>query len=119
MRPRPDDRAADPRDGHSEEPMSSPDTDACPDRADDLPDHTPVPRQALGPADIVNPGWEPVCISTLTEDIPRYIEAPATALTDLWKHFLGGHLGRLGAREAVETVEARRRIVLAERPVQA
>ena len=31
--------------------------------------------------DIVNPGWAPVYLSNLTEDIPGYIEAPATGLT--------------------------------------
>jgi hypothetical protein len=49
--------------------------------------------------DIVNPGWAPVYLSNLTEDIPGYIEAPATALSYPWKHFIGGHLGRLGTRE--------------------
>jgi hypothetical protein len=48
--------------------------------------------------DIVNPGWAPVYISNLTEDIPGYIEAPANALAYPWKHFIGGHLGRLGTR---------------------
>ncbi len=50
-------------------------------------------------ADIVNPGWAPVCLSNLTEDVPGYLEAPATALTYPWKHFIGGHMGRLGTRE--------------------
>ena len=30
-----------------------------------------------------------------------YITAPATALTYPWKHFIGGHMGRLGSREDV------------------
>ena len=51
--------------------------------------------------DIVNPGWAPVYISNLTEDIPGYIEAPANALAYPWKHFIGGHLGRLGTRDDV------------------
>ena len=51
--------------------------------------------------DIVNPGWVPVYISNLTEDIPGYIEAPANALAYPWKHFIGGHLGRLGTRDDV------------------
>src|ERR1700736_4955299 len=51
--------------------------------------------------DIVNPGWAPVYLSNLTEDIPGYIEAPATALTYPWKHFIGGHMGRLGSREDI------------------
>src|SRR5690349_19897136 len=41
-----------------------------------LPDH-----DALMMIDIVNPGWVPVYVSNLTEDIPGYLEAPAQALT--------------------------------------
>jgi glyoxylase-like metal-dependent hydrolase (beta-lactamase superfamily II) len=63
-----------------------------------LPDHN-----ALMLVDIVNPGWAPVCQSSLTEDVPGYIEAPNTALTYPWKHFIGGHMGRLGSREDVAT----------------
>jgi glyoxylase-like metal-dependent hydrolase (beta-lactamase superfamily II) len=63
-----------------------------------LPDH-----DALMLVDIVNPGWAPVCQSNLTEDVPGYIEAPATALTYPWKHFIGGHMGRLGSRDDVAT----------------
>jgi glyoxylase-like metal-dependent hydrolase (beta-lactamase superfamily II) len=59
-----------------------------------LPDH-----DALMLIDIVNPGWAPV--SNLTDDIPGYIEAPANALAYSWKHFIGGHLGRLGTRDDV------------------
>jgi glyoxylase-like metal-dependent hydrolase (beta-lactamase superfamily II) len=63
-----------------------------------LPDH-----DALMLVDIVTPGWAPVCQSNLTEDVPGYIEAPDTALTYPWKHFIGGHMGRLGTREDVAT----------------
>jgi glyoxylase-like metal-dependent hydrolase (beta-lactamase superfamily II) len=63
-----------------------------------LPDH-----DALMLVDIVNPGWAPVCPSSLTEDVPGSIEAPGTALTYPWKHFLAGHMGRLGTREDVAT----------------
>jgi glyoxylase-like metal-dependent hydrolase (beta-lactamase superfamily II) len=59
-----------------------------------LPDH-----DALMLIDIVNPGWAPVFQSNLTEDIPGYLEAPAKALAYSWKHFIGGHLGRLGTRD--------------------
>ena len=59
-----------------------------------LPDHG-----ALMLIDIVNPGWAPVFQSNLTEDIPGYLEAPANALAYSWKHFIGGHLGRLGTRD--------------------
>ncbi|HEX3834042.1 MAG TPA: MBL fold metallo-hydrolase [Solirubrobacteraceae bacterium] len=63
-----------------------------------LPDH-----DALMLVDIVNPGWAPVCQSNLTEDVPGYIEAQDTALTYPWKHFIGGHMGRLGSRNDVAT----------------
>jgi glyoxylase-like metal-dependent hydrolase (beta-lactamase superfamily II) len=61
-----------------------------------LPDH-----DTLMLVDIVNAGWAPVYISNLTEDIPGYIEAPGKALVYPWKHFIGGHLGRLGTRHDV------------------
>ena len=51
--------------------------------------------------DIVNPGWAPVFQSNLTEDIPGYLEAPDQALAYPWKHFIGGHLGRLGTRDDI------------------
>jgi len=49
--------------------------------------------------DIVNPGWAPISMSNLSEDIPGYIAAPAIALDYPWKHFIGGHVGRLGTRD--------------------
>jgi glyoxylase-like metal-dependent hydrolase (beta-lactamase superfamily II) len=61
-----------------------------------LPDH-----DTMMLIDIVNPGWVPVYNANLTEDIPGYIEAPANALAYSWKHFIGGHLGRLGTRDDV------------------
>jgi glyoxylase-like metal-dependent hydrolase (beta-lactamase superfamily II) len=61
-----------------------------------LPDH-----DAFMLVDIVSPGWAPVCQSSLAEDVPGYIEAPDTALTYPWKHFIGGHMGRLGGRDDV------------------
>jgi glyoxylase-like metal-dependent hydrolase (beta-lactamase superfamily II) len=51
--------------------------------------------------DIVNPGWAPLYTSNLSEDIPGYIEAPAKALNYPWKHFMGGHVSRLGTRDDV------------------
>ncbi len=44
--------------------------------------------------DIVNPGWAPVYLSNLTEDIQGYIQAADVALSYPWKHSIGGHLGR-------------------------
>ena len=61
-----------------------------------LPDH-----DTLMLVDIVNPGWAPVYVSNRTQDIPGYLQAPATALSYPWKHFIGGHLGRLGSRDDV------------------
>jgi glyoxylase-like metal-dependent hydrolase (beta-lactamase superfamily II) len=61
-----------------------------------LPDH-----DTLMLVDIVNPGWAPVYLSNLTEDIPGYLQAPANALSYPWKHYIGGHLGRLGSRDDV------------------
>jgi len=61
-----------------------------------LPDH-----DALMLIDIVNPGWAPVFLANLTEDIPGYLEAPAKALAYSWKHYIAGHLGRLGTREDI------------------
>jgi len=63
-----------------------------------LPDH-----DALMLVDIVNPGWAPVCQGSLTEDVPGYLEAADTALTYSWRHFIGGHMGRLGTRADVAT----------------
>jgi glyoxylase-like metal-dependent hydrolase (beta-lactamase superfamily II) len=53
--------------------------------------------------DIVNPGWALPCQGTLPDDVPGYIEATKTALTYPWKHFIGGHMGRLGTRDDVAT----------------
>lgn len=61
-----------------------------------LPDH-----DTLMLIDIVNPGWAPIYLSNLTEDIPGYLEAPANALAYSWTHFIGGHNGRLGTRDDV------------------
>jgi glyoxylase-like metal-dependent hydrolase (beta-lactamase superfamily II) len=61
-----------------------------------LPDH-----DTLMLVDIVNPGWAPVYIANLTEDVAGYNEAAATAVTYPWKHYIGGHLGRLGTRDDV------------------
>ena len=59
-----------------------------------LPDH-----DTLMLVDIVNPGWAPIYHSNLSDDIPGYIQATATALEYPWTHFIGGHMGRLGTRD--------------------
>ena len=61
-----------------------------------LPDH-----ETLMLVDIVNPGWAPVYLANLTEDIPGYVAAHANALAYSWKHYIGGHMGRLGTRDDV------------------
>ena len=43
----------------------------------------------------------PIYHSNLTEDIPGHLEAPANALAYSWKHYIGGHNGRLGKRDDV------------------
>jgi glyoxylase-like metal-dependent hydrolase (beta-lactamase superfamily II) len=58
-------------------------------------------QDALMLVDIVSPGWAPVCQSDLAEDVQGCMEAPDTALTYRWKHFIGGHMGRLGTRDDI------------------
>jgi glyoxylase-like metal-dependent hydrolase (beta-lactamase superfamily II) len=48
--------------------------------------------------DIILPGWAPYDSFNLNEDVPGSIAAPATAMAYPWKHFIGGHMGRLGTR---------------------
>src|SRR5882757_6499032 len=61
-----------------------------------FPDH-----DTLMLVDIVNSGWVPIFNLNLSEDVPGYIEAPGKALAYPWKHYIGGHLGRLGTRHDV------------------
>ena len=51
--------------------------------------------------DIVLPGWVPFSNFNLSEDVPASIAAPAKALSYPWKHYIGGHMGRLGTRDDV------------------
>jgi glyoxylase-like metal-dependent hydrolase (beta-lactamase superfamily II) len=51
--------------------------------------------------DIVLPGWVPYNSFNLNEDVPGSIAAPAKALAYPWKHFIGGHMGRLGNRRDI------------------
>jgi len=53
--------------------------------------------------DIVNPGWAAVCQGSLANDVPGYIEAADYALTYPWKHFIGGHMSRVGTRDDLAT----------------
>ena len=42
----------------------------------------------------------------VSEDVPGYIAAPATALSYPWTHFICGHLGRLATRDDVAVHQA-------------
>ena len=59
-----------------------------------LPDH-----DTLMLVDINLPGWVPFDSFNLNEDVPGSIAAPAKAMAYPWKHFIGGHMGRLGTRD--------------------
>jgi len=59
-----------------------------------LPDH-----DTLMLVDINLPGWVPFASFNLSEDVPGTIAAPAKAMAYPWKHFIGGHMGRLGTRD--------------------
>jgi glyoxylase-like metal-dependent hydrolase (beta-lactamase superfamily II) len=59
-----------------------------------FPDH-----DTLMLVDINLPGWVPFDSFGLNEDIPGSIAAPATAMAYPWKHYIGGHMGRLGTRD--------------------
>lgn len=67
--------------------------------------HTPdniyihLPRHdTLMLVDINLPGWVPFHSFNLNEDVPGSIAAPAKAMAYPWKHYIGGHMGRLGTR---------------------
>jgi len=49
--------------------------------------------------DVCLPRWVPYDSFNLNEDVPGSIAAPATAMAYPWKHFIGGHMGRLGTRD--------------------
>jgi len=59
-----------------------------------FPDHN-----TLMLVDVVLPGWVPFYNLNLNEDVPAANAAPANALSYPWKHYIGGHLGRLGTRD--------------------
>jgi glyoxylase-like metal-dependent hydrolase (beta-lactamase superfamily II) len=61
-----------------------------------LPDHG-----TLMLVDVALPGWVPIYNLNLSEDVPGFMSAPATALSYPWKHYIAGHLGRLGTRDDV------------------
>src|SRR5258708_38830069 len=49
--------------------------------------------------DINLPGWVPYDSLNLNEYVAGSIAAPDTAMAYPWKHFIGGHMGRLGTRD--------------------
>jgi glyoxylase-like metal-dependent hydrolase (beta-lactamase superfamily II) len=59
-----------------------------------FPDH-----DTLMLVDILLPGWVPYNSFNVNEDVPGSIAAPAKAMAYSWKHFIGGHMGRLGTRD--------------------
>jgi glyoxylase-like metal-dependent hydrolase (beta-lactamase superfamily II) len=58
-----------------------------------FPDH-----DTLMLVDINLPGWVPFNTFNINEDVPGSLAAPDKALGFPWKHFIGGHMGRLGSR---------------------
>jgi glyoxylase-like metal-dependent hydrolase (beta-lactamase superfamily II) len=58
-----------------------------------FPDH-----DTLMLVDVNLPGWVPFDSFNLNEDVPGSIAAPDIALAYPWKHYIGGHMGRLGTR---------------------
>ena len=48
--------------------------------------------------DVLLPGWVPFDTFNINEDVPGSIAAPGKALRFPWKHYIGGHMGRLGTR---------------------
>jgi glyoxylase-like metal-dependent hydrolase (beta-lactamase superfamily II) len=61
-----------------------------------FPDH-----DALMLVDINLPGWVPFDSFNLNEDVPGSIAAPAKAMAYPWRHYIGGHMGRLGTRDDI------------------
>jgi glyoxylase-like metal-dependent hydrolase (beta-lactamase superfamily II) len=51
--------------------------------------------------DLILPGWVPYDSFNLNEDVLGSLAAPAKATAYPWKHFIGGHIGRLGTRSDV------------------
>jgi hypothetical protein len=58
-----------------------------------FPDH-----DTLMLVDLNLPGWVPFDSFNLNEDVIGSLAAPAKAMAYPWKHFIGGHMGRLGTR---------------------
>jgi glyoxylase-like metal-dependent hydrolase (beta-lactamase superfamily II) len=66
-----------------------------------------APRQeTLLLIDVVFPGWAPFKNLAMSQDIPGWLAAHDQALGYPFRTLVSGHLGRLGAREDVETQQA-------------
>jgi glyoxylase-like metal-dependent hydrolase (beta-lactamase superfamily II) len=59
-----------------------------------FPDH-----DTLMLVDVNLPGWVPFDFFNINEDVPGSMAAPGKALSYPWKHYIGGHMGRLGTRQ--------------------
>jgi glyoxylase-like metal-dependent hydrolase (beta-lactamase superfamily II) len=59
-----------------------------------FPDH-----DTLMLVDVNLPGWAPYNSFNVNEDVPGSIVAADQAMAYPWKHFIGGHMGRLGTRQ--------------------
>ncbi|MFD3401365.1 MBL fold metallo-hydrolase [Kribbella sp. NPDC058693] len=59
-----------------------------------FPDH-----DTLMLVDVNLPGWVPFDFFNINEDVPGSMAAPGKALSYTWKHYIGGHMGRLGTRQ--------------------
>ena len=53
--------------------------------------------------DIVFPGWVPFAYFGGTQSVPGFIKAHDQILNYNFKHYIGGHLNRVGTREDVKT----------------
>ena len=59
-----------------------------------FPDH-----DTLMLVDVNLPGWAPYNSFNLNEDVPGSIAVADQAMAYRWKHFIAGHMGRLGTRD--------------------
>ena len=60
-------------------------------------------QKTLMLVDVIFPGWSPFKNLALAEDIPAYFQAHDEVLSYDFETFIGGHLGRPGTREDVQT----------------
>jgi glyoxylase-like metal-dependent hydrolase (beta-lactamase superfamily II) len=63
-------------------------------------------QKVLMVVDVVFPGWSPFRQLAVSEDVPAYLAAHDQILEYDFDIYIGGHLGRYGTREDVETQQA-------------